>query len=77
MRFREELRLKNRVLDLRRPSMAANLRTRHRIVQCLRRRLEDTHGFLEVETPILTRSTPEGARDYVVRPASHAMHVHA
>lgn len=75
-RCREELRLKNRVLDLRRPSMASNLRTRHKIVQCLRRRLEDNHGFLEVETPVLTRSTPEGARDYVVRPPTCPPAVH-
>lgn len=66
MLCREELRLKNRVLDLRRPVMGARMRTRHHIIQCLRRRLEDDHHFIEVETPILTRSTPEGARDYVV-----------
>ena len=63
---REELRLKNRVLDLRRPQMASNLRLRHSLIRCIRRYLEDFHGFIEIETPILTRSTPEGARDYLV-----------
>lgn len=63
---REDLRLRQRVLDLRRPAMASNLRLRHDIIKLFRRELEDIHGFVEVETPILTRSTPEGARDYLV-----------
>ncbi|KAH6767041.1 tRNA synthetase class II K and family protein [Perilla frutescens var. hirtella] len=63
---KEEIRLRYRCLDLRRPQMNSNIMLRHRVVKLIRRYLEDTHGFVEIETPILSRSTPEGARDYLV-----------
>jgi aspartyl-tRNA synthetase len=67
----EELRLRHRHLDLRRPELHVNLELRHRLMQTTRRHLSD-RGFLEIETPILTKPTPEGARDYIVPSRVHA-----
>ncbi|MCG8710042.1 aspartate--tRNA ligase [Brenneria sp. 4F2] len=66
----EEARLKYRYLDLRRPEMAQRLKTRARITSFVRRFMDD-HGFLDIETPMLTKATPEGARDYLVPSRVH------
>jgi aspartyl-tRNA synthetase len=72
----EEARLRHRYIDLRRPHMQRNLRLRARVAGLFRRFL-DANGFLEVETPMLTRATPEGARDYLVPSRVHDGHFFA
>ena len=66
----ENVRLTNRVIDLRRPAMQKNLRLRYRVAMGVRNHL-DKQGFIDIETPMLTRSTPEGARDYLVPSRVH------
>lgn len=72
----EDIRLRYRYLDLRRPEMQHRLRMRAKIVSVVRRSLEEA-GFIEIETPILTKATPEGARDYLVPSRTHAGHFFA
>ena len=72
----EVVRLEHRYLDLRRPAMQSNLRLRHKVAMAVRVFL-DRHGFLDIETPMLTKSTPEGARDYLVPSRVNAGHFFA
>ena len=73
---RRETRLEHRVLDLRREPMQRNLRLRHRAAMATRRFL-DQHGFIDIETPVLYKSTPEGAREFLVPSRLHDGHFYA
>src|SRR6185436_7343631 len=66
----EVVRLEHRVLDLRRPAMQQNLKLRYRAAMSARRYL-DAHGFIDIETPVLYKSTPEGAREFLVPSRIH------
>ncbi|WP_420465236.1 aspartate--tRNA ligase [Panacagrimonas sp.] len=72
----EDTRLKFRYVDLRRPALQKNLRLRHDVIRRIRNYMDD-NGFVDVETPILTRATPEGARDYLVPSRTHPGHFFA